>query len=80
MEAEIRRHVEKLETRHSPLIGFRVSVERLHTQHRTGNVIDVHVVFPSQVAPLRCRASRIMRKTVSPTRMGVGALGRSKAR
>jgi cold shock CspA family protein/ribosome-associated translation inhibitor RaiA len=45
MEAEIRRHVEKLETRHSHLIGCRVSVERLHTQHRTGNVIDVHVVL-----------------------------------
>jgi hypothetical protein len=45
MEAEIRRHVEKLDTRHSHLIGCRVSVERLHTQHRTGNVIDVHVVL-----------------------------------
>ncbi len=45
MEAEIRRHVEKLETRHANLIGCRVSVERLHTQHRTGNLIEVHVVL-----------------------------------
>lgn len=45
VEAEIRRHVGKLETRFPQLVGCRVSVEALHKQHRTGNVWDVHVVM-----------------------------------
>lgn len=45
MEEHIRRHVEKLEKRHPRLIGCRVSVERLHTQHRTGNLIEVHIIL-----------------------------------
>jgi cold shock CspA family protein len=45
LEAEIRRHVEKLEKRFPYLIGCRVSVEALHNQHKTGNVHEVHVVL-----------------------------------
>lgn len=45
VEAEIRRHVEKLEKRFPQLIGCRVSIEALHQQHRTGNVWDVHIVM-----------------------------------
>ena len=45
MEAEIRRQVEKLETRHSRLIGCRVSVEQLHSQHRNGNLVEVHIIL-----------------------------------
>src|SRR6185437_2342383 len=45
IEAEIRRHVEKLDARYSHLIGCRVSVERRHAQHRTGNVLEVHIVL-----------------------------------
>ena len=45
VEAEIRRHVDKLATRYNHLIGCRVSVEALHNQHRTGNVFEVHIVL-----------------------------------
>jgi ribosome-associated translation inhibitor RaiA len=46
LEAEIRRHVEKLETRFGRLlVGCRVSVEALHKQHQTGNVYEVHIVM-----------------------------------
>jgi len=45
MQAEIRRHAEKLQARHPRLIGGRVSVERLHTQHRRGNVVEVHIIL-----------------------------------
>jgi ribosome-associated translation inhibitor RaiA len=46
VEAEIRRHVEKLDKRFSDLlVGCRVSVEALHKQHRTGNVYDVHITL-----------------------------------
>ena len=38
IEAELREHVDKLERRFGKLIGCRVSVERLHNQHRTGNI------------------------------------------
>jgi ribosome-associated translation inhibitor RaiA/cold shock CspA family protein len=43
--AEIRRHVDKLQTRFPDLVACRVSVEALHKQHRTGNLFDVHVVM-----------------------------------
>jgi cold shock CspA family protein/ribosome-associated translation inhibitor RaiA len=45
VQAEIRRHVEKLEKRFSNLIACRVSVEALHKQHRTGNLFEVHIVL-----------------------------------
>lgn len=45
VEAELRQHVDKLERRFGRLIGCRVSVERLHNQHRTGNVFEVHVTL-----------------------------------
>ena len=45
VEAEIRKHVGKLETRYPHLVGCRVSVEALHNQHRTGNLWDVHIVM-----------------------------------
>lgn len=44
IEAEIRRLVDKLD-RHGVLIGCRVSVEALHQQHKTGNVIEVHILM-----------------------------------
>lgn len=45
LEAEIRQHVERLETRCGHLIGCRVSVEALHQQHRTGNPHEVHITL-----------------------------------
>ncbi len=45
VEAELRRHVDKLERRFGHLVGCRVSVERLHNQHRTGNIFEVHVTL-----------------------------------
>jgi cold shock CspA family protein/ribosome-associated translation inhibitor RaiA len=45
IEAEIRRHVEKLANRYAHLTGCRVTVEALHNQHRTGNVHDVHIIL-----------------------------------
>jgi cold shock CspA family protein/ribosome-associated translation inhibitor RaiA len=45
IEAELRRHVEKLEQRFGRLVGCRVSVERLHSQHRKGNIFEVHVTL-----------------------------------
>ena len=45
IEAELRRHVEKLEHRFGRLVGCRVSVERLHRQHRKGNLFEVHVTL-----------------------------------
>lgn len=44
IENEIRRGVEKLD-RHGVLIGCRISVEALHQQHKTGNVIEVHILM-----------------------------------
>lgn len=45
VEAEIRRQVERLETRYGQLNGCRVSVEALHQQHQTGNLYEVHVTL-----------------------------------
>jgi len=45
LEAEIRRHVERLDKRFGRLIGCRVSVEALHNQHQTGNVHEVHITM-----------------------------------
>ena len=45
LEAEIRDHVDRLDKRFPHLIGCRVSVEALHQQHQTGNLVAVHVVL-----------------------------------
>jgi cold shock CspA family protein len=45
IEAELRRHTDKLEHRFGRLIGCRLSVEKLHNQHRTGNIFEVHIVL-----------------------------------
>ena len=45
VEAEIRDRVDKLAVRYRHLTGCRVSVEKLHNQHRTGNVFEVHIVL-----------------------------------
>ncbi|HET7879847.1 MAG TPA: HPF/RaiA family ribosome-associated protein [Acetobacteraceae bacterium] len=45
VEAELRQHVDKLERRFGHLVACRVSVERLHNQHRTGNIFEVHVTL-----------------------------------
>jgi cold shock CspA family protein len=45
IEAELRKHVDKLEHRFGRLTGCRVSVERLHNQHRTGNLFEVHITL-----------------------------------
>ncbi len=45
IEAELRKHVDKLEHRFGRLTGCRVSVEKLHKQHRTGNLIEVHITL-----------------------------------
>lgn len=43
VEASIRRRVGKLERIYDRLVGCRVSIEALHQQHRTGNVVSVHI-------------------------------------
>jgi len=43
VEASIRRRVAKLDRMYDRLVGCRVSVEALHQQHRTGNVVSVHI-------------------------------------
>lgn len=45
VEAEIRKQVDRLETRYGNLTGCRVSVEALHQQHQTGNLYEVHVTL-----------------------------------
>ena len=45
IETELRHHVDKLEHRFGRLVGCRVSVERLHAQHRTGNLFEVHITL-----------------------------------
>jgi len=45
IEAELRKRVDKLEHRFGRLTGCRVSVEKLHNQHRTGNLFEVHVTL-----------------------------------
>lgn len=45
IEAELRDQVDKLERRFDRLIGCRVAVEKLHRQHRTGNIYEVHIAL-----------------------------------
>ena len=45
IEAELRKHVDKIKRRFRRLTGCRVSVEKLHNQHRTGNLFEVHVTL-----------------------------------
>ncbi|HTW69310.1 MAG TPA: HPF/RaiA family ribosome-associated protein [Acetobacteraceae bacterium] len=45
IESELRRRVDKLERRFGRLTGCRVSIEKLHNQHRTGNVFEVHITL-----------------------------------
>ncbi len=45
VEAEIRTHMDRLETRFGRLTGARVSVESLHQQHQTGNLYEVHIIL-----------------------------------
>ena len=45
VEAEIRKQVDRLETRYGKLVGCRVSIEGLHKQHQTGNLFEVHIVL-----------------------------------
>lgn len=43
IEAEIRRHVAKLDKLYDRITSCRVAVELQHRQHRTGNIFDVKV-------------------------------------
>jgi ribosome-associated translation inhibitor RaiA/cold shock CspA family protein len=43
VEADIRERFVKLEKRYDRLVACRVSVEKLHRQHRTGNLFEVHI-------------------------------------
>lgn len=45
VETEIRQRVDRLAARYRHLNGCRVSVEKLHNQHRTGNLFEVHIVL-----------------------------------
>lgn len=45
LEAEIRQHFERIETRYGRFTGARVSVEALHQQHQTGNSYEVHITL-----------------------------------
>jgi cold shock CspA family protein/ribosome-associated translation inhibitor RaiA len=45
IEAEVRKHVDKLERRFGRLIGCRVSIEKPHRQLRKGNVFAVHITL-----------------------------------
>ena len=69
VEAEIRRHVDKLERRFSGLlIGCRVSVEALHKQHRTGNVFEVHITLsvPGQDLAVSRQPQKAKERYASP--------------
>ena len=43
LAADIRKRIAKLEKLYGRLTACRVSVEALHRQHRTGNVLEVHI-------------------------------------
>jgi ribosome-associated translation inhibitor RaiA/cold shock CspA family protein len=43
LEADIRERIDRIGRRFDRLIGIRVAVEAQHRQHRTGNVVDVHI-------------------------------------
>lgn len=43
VEADIRDRFVKLEKRYDRLVSCRVSIEKLHRQHRTGNLFEVHI-------------------------------------
>ncbi|MBV9826771.1 MAG: HPF/RaiA family ribosome-associated protein [Alphaproteobacteria bacterium] len=43
LEADIRERVERLDKLYPRLIGCRVSVEKQHRHHQTGNSFDVHI-------------------------------------
>ncbi|HEY0833786.1 MAG TPA: HPF/RaiA family ribosome-associated protein [Azospirillum sp.] len=43
LEGYIRERAEKLERLYDRLVGIRVALEHQQRQHRTGNVIDVHI-------------------------------------
>jgi len=45
IESEIRSRVDKLANRYRHLTGCRVAVEKLHNQHRTGNIFEVHITL-----------------------------------
>jgi hypothetical protein len=45
LERAIRAYVGKLERFHPRLVRCRVSVERRHHSHRTGNVYEVHIAL-----------------------------------
>jgi cold shock CspA family protein/ribosome-associated translation inhibitor RaiA len=68
VEADIRSRVEKLETRYGRLIGCRVSVEKLHNSHRTGNVFDVHIVMsvPGRDLVVSREPHKVKQKYVDP--------------
>jgi cold shock CspA family protein/ribosome-associated translation inhibitor RaiA len=43
LDSEIRRHADRLDKLYDRLIACRVSVEAPHRQHRTGNVLSIHI-------------------------------------
>ena len=43
VEADIRERFGKLEKRYDRLTSCRISIEKLHRQHRTGNIFEVHI-------------------------------------
>jgi len=70
IETELRKHVDKLEHRFGRLTGCRVSVEKLHNQHRTGNLFEIHITLsiPGHGRDSQFRGRPNARRSASPTR------------
>ncbi len=68
VEASIRRRVAKLERMYERLVGCRVSIEALHQQHRTGNVVSVHIEMkvPGQTLAVTREPHRVNERMAKP--------------
>jgi cold shock CspA family protein/ribosome-associated translation inhibitor RaiA len=68
VENEIRERVAKLERLFDRMTSCRVSVEKLHAQHRTGNVFDVHidVLVPGQELVVSRKPHKAKERFASP--------------
>jgi ribosome-associated translation inhibitor RaiA len=69
LAADIRKRVAKLEKLYGRLTACRVSVEALHRQHRTGNVLEVHIELdvPGQNIIVSNRPHHVSERHRKPT-------------
>ncbi len=69
IDAEIRKHVAKLEKIYDRLVSCRVSVELRQNQHRTGNVYEVHIemTVPTDELVVTKEPHRVKQRYHNPT-------------